>query len=388
MNSNRTLKRLEQMQRRKDSLFETDSLKLNKNLFESENNITKQIFLSIKNLSGNILDKHFYSTSDNHNYNLLSFDKLNDNEIKEEESEKNNDDKISELDFDINYDNVNNGINNKIINNEEIENDDVEVNISDLDCEIDCENNNNEETEIDTSSNEYAKNFLCSNSKSFIPFNNNLIARAAAQKEKNTPSYIFALCPELFNKDKNLNNKDIISENYAVKDAIKEENENEIIKPIKIINQCQNKNQSIDLSDFFSCPNIRLCKRKKGKKSNSEFFFNSNDLRYFLHNSKIENSHFKTLSNISKISNNSNAHLKLLSFSSKGYHSRQISLMNPIVEYRNRDKKKGITSKYYHKFRKKLGLISNSNSNLSSVSSVIHHMKSKTSYFSPLVKIA
>ena len=62
--------------------------------------------------------------------------------------------------------------------------------------------------------------------------------------------------------------------------------------------------------------------------------------------------------------------------------------MNPIVEYRNRDKKKGITSKYYHKFRKKLGLISNSNSNLSSVSSVIHHMKSKTSYFSPLVKIA
>jgi hypothetical protein len=144
MNSNRTLKRLEQMQRRKDSLFETDSLKLNKNLFESENNITKQIFLSIKNLSGNILDKHFYSTSDNHNYNLLSFDKLNDNEIKEEESEKNNDDKISELDFDINYDNVNNGINNKIINNEEIENDDVEVNISDLDCEIDCENNNNE----------------------------------------------------------------------------------------------------------------------------------------------------------------------------------------------------------------------------------------------------
>ena len=375
MNSNRTLKRLEQMQRRKDSLFETDSLKLNKNLFESENNISKQIFLSIKNLSGNILDKHFYSTSDNH-------------KIKEEESEKNNDDKISELDFDINYDNVNNGINNKIINNEEIENDDVEVNISDLDCEIDCENNNNEETEIDTSSNEYAKHFLCSNSKSFIPFNNNLIARAAAQKEKNTPSYIFALCPELFNKDKNLNNKDIISENYAVKDAIKEENENEIIKPIKIINQCQNKNQSIDLSDFFSCPNIRLCKRKKGKKSNSEFFFNSNDLRYFLHNSKIENSHFKTLSNISKISNNSNAHLKLLSFSSKGYHSRQISLMNPIVEYRNRDKKKGITSKYYHKFRKKLGLISNSNSNLSSVSSVIHHMKSKTSYFSPLVKIA
>ena len=43
---------------------------------------------------------------------------------------------------------------------------------------------------------------------------------------------------------------------------------NEIIQPIKIYNQCQNKNLSIDLLDFFSCSNIRLFQRKKNKKIN------------------------------------------------------------------------------------------------------------------------
>ncbi len=50
-------------------------------------------------------------------------------------------------------------------------------------------------------------------------------------------------------------------QNYADKDAIKKKNE--IIKPIKIYNRCQNKNLSIDLLDFFFCSNIRLFKRTK-----------------------------------------------------------------------------------------------------------------------------
>ena len=286
MNSDRTLKRLAQMQKRKESLNEMNPMNIENNNNILDNSINKKS-LDLKNLSGNILDKNIYSSSENQiELNLLSFDIENDNEIKEEESVKNNgDENISELDF-----NINNSINfeneNSTNNNYNNENE-VEVNISNLDCEIDGENNNNE-IEINYSSNEFAKNFLNSNSKSFISFNNNLVFKAAVQKEKNTPSYIFALCPELLNNK----NKEIISENYAVKDTIKEENENEISnqKSIKSNYQLNNNsdnmfernnnnnnlnnsfiqnNLSIDLSDLLINSNKTLLKRKTHNKSNN-----------------------------------------------------------------------------------------------------------------------
>ena len=401
MNSDRTLKRLAQMQKRKESLNEMNPMNIENNNNILDNSLNKKS-LDLKNLSGNILDKNIYSSSENQmELNLLSFDIENDNEIKEEESEKNNgDENISELDF-----NINNSINfeneNSTNNNNNNENE-VEVNISNLDCEIDGENNNNE-IEINYSSNEFAKNFLNSNSKSFISFNNNLVFKAAVQKEKNTPSYIFALCPELLNNK----NKEIISENYAVKDTIKEENENEISnqKSIKSNYQFNNNsdnmfernnnnnnlnnsfiqnNLSIDLSDLLINSNKTLLKRKTHNKSNS-FYSDFNSYSNFEKNMNNNNKdiiiHNKTLSNNFKISNR---RLKLLSMSSKGFHSRQISLMNPIVEFKYKGKKKEITSKYYHKFRMKL-----SNSNFG-YDNFIHHMKSKTSFFSPsenLIKI-
>ena len=212
MNSDRNHKRIEQMQRKKESLYENGSQNIeNNNNMDLEKNLKKEE--DIINISSNILD-----SKSQINFSLLSFDKEYDDEIKEEESKKNNDEtNINELEY-----NINNPISFENENNEN----DVEVNISNLDCEIDCENNNISEIEINPSSNEYAKKYLSSNTKSFISFNNNLISRVTIQNKKNTPSYIYALCPDLLNN--NINNKEIISKNYAVNDIIKEENESDL----------------------------------------------------------------------------------------------------------------------------------------------------------------
>ena len=211
MNSDRNHKRIEQMQRKKESLYENDSQNIeNNNNMDLEKNLKKEE--DIINISSNILD-----SKSQINFSLLSFDKEYDDEIKEEESKKNNDEtNINELEY-----NINNPISFENENNEN----DVEVNISNLDCEIDCENNISE-IEINPSSNEYAKKYLSSNTKSFISFNNNLISRVTIQNKKNTPSYIYALCPDLLNN--NINNKEIISKNYAVNDIIKEESESDL----------------------------------------------------------------------------------------------------------------------------------------------------------------
>ena len=211
MSTDRNQKRIEQMQRKKESLFDNSSQNLEKKKMDIENNLKKEE--DIINTSSNILD-----SKSQINFSLLSFDKEYDDEIIEEESKKNNEVNINELEF-----NINNPINFENENNEN----EVEVNISNLDYELDYENNNNiNEIEINPSSNEYAKKYLSSNTKSFISFNNNLISRVTIQNKKNTPSYIYALCPDLLNN--NINNKEIISKNYAVNDIIKEENESDL----------------------------------------------------------------------------------------------------------------------------------------------------------------
>ena len=74
MNSDRTLKRLAQMQKRKESLNEMYPMNIENNNNILDNSINKKS-LDLKNLSGNILDKNIYSSSENQiELNLLSFD--------------------------------------------------------------------------------------------------------------------------------------------------------------------------------------------------------------------------------------------------------------------------------------------------------------------------
>ena len=118
--------------------------------------------------------------------------------IKSDENEKNN----SVI---INEDNNKNENNNNIYdNNNNNEEENVELNISNLEIDINQINNDSNyiqnEDELAMSgenSNEFAKKYLTSKSKSFIKFNNNLTARVAAHNLKNSPSYMLALCPEL-----------------------------------------------------------------------------------------------------------------------------------------------------------------------------------------------
>ena len=82
MNSDRNHKRIEQMQRKKESLYENDSQNIeNNNNMDLEKNLKKEE--DIINISSNILD-----SKSQINFSLLSFDKEYDDEIKEEESKK------------------------------------------------------------------------------------------------------------------------------------------------------------------------------------------------------------------------------------------------------------------------------------------------------------
>lgn len=123
--------------------------------------------------------------------------------------------------------------NNNIDNKEE----NVELNISNLDIDLiqdntdnnDGDGENEEEILIEkVTSNEFAKKYLSSKSKSFIQFNNNLASRVAANSLRNSPSYMMALCPELL---EGINRKRLIKDNYAVADAISEEGESENVSP-------------------------------------------------------------------------------------------------------------------------------------------------------------
>ena len=94
-------------------------------------------------------------------------------------------------------------------NNKEEEEENVKLNISNLDIDI---------KQIDEDSDE--KNQTNTQTNSFIQLNNNLSLKLAVEKTQYAPSYVLALYPKIFLKKKI---KDLIKQNYAVKEPIFEE---------------------------------------------------------------------------------------------------------------------------------------------------------------------
>ena len=205
--------------------------------------------------------------------NIFNFDNLinndKDNSYKDDNIDNiDNDNSLIINETDENNININNDEENKEINNEEDSN--VELNISNLEIdinEINEETNNLNEDELTLSkptSNEFAKKYLSSKSKSFIKFNNNLTARAAANNLKNSMSYMLALCPELIG---GIDKKNLIKENYAATDVISEDIEAENFTPRQSekINEIsieeKNKN-SINTNNYLSNKTLRNQKRK------------------------------------------------------------------------------------------------------------------------------
>ena len=178
------------------------------------------------NNQGNFFNNFYFCNIDNDDSN----DNLNKNEksieIKNEENAQNTGVIINE-----DHNENNNTFDNKDNNEEE----NVELNISNLEIDINEINNDNNYIQNEdqlvisgSHSNEFAKKYLSSKSKSFIKFSNNLTARVAARNLKNSPSYILALCPELLER---FDKKNIIRDNYAVTDAISEEMESDTFTP-------------------------------------------------------------------------------------------------------------------------------------------------------------
>ena len=167
-------------------------------------------------------------------FNNFNFNNIinEENNSKEENIDNDNDNSviINETDQENNV-NSNNEEDNKDINKEDSN---IEINISNLDIDINDineeENTQNEEeiTMSGPNSNEFAKKYLSSKSKSFIKFNNNLTARVAADSLKNSLSYMLALCPELIG---GVDKKNLIKENYAATDVISEDIEAENFTP-------------------------------------------------------------------------------------------------------------------------------------------------------------
>lgn len=183
MNTERNRKRMSQMQKRKAVLNETDSPPL-VNTAQTTPPIVEELTTPFN--QGAILQEINYINSNTHN-------------IKEEKENNN-------------YD--------------------IELNVSNLDCSVEIHDDNDNKENISGNSKQinpnssinFIKQGLGSSSKSFIHLNNNLIAKAAANNEKCTSSYMLALCPELFsNTSKIYYGSQGNRTNYDVDDIIKEE---------------------------------------------------------------------------------------------------------------------------------------------------------------------
>ena len=303
-NTDRKKRRIEQIQKRQKYLNETDSLKAEKSTFNStqtptkidELNFTLQSFLK-KNQK---LNYNFNLENNNINNNILSLNLFNENE-------KENEDNCFE---------------------------EKEINISDINCNIN-DLNNEESIKFNNiinniSSSEYAKKFCSSKIKSFIQFNNNLIAKNKIKKS--SPSYLLALFPEI------LKNKKISSSNYTVNDIIKEENEIENLtkenneKSIKLINQNLNtENKNFEKKIFHKKSKSGNCIQKLlNVKIESLLNFNKNNQ---VKNNNLLNHvlcNFKTISPFYK---------KIYFSPFKNYYSNKTPRKQPISNYKNKTNK-------------------------------------------------
>jgi hypothetical protein len=193
MNTERTRKRYDQMQKRKAFL---NNINYNNN---NENNSNNKL---TQDNSTQFVQTAQTTPSPLNDVNKLSNCNQHNEKNEPEQMQSNNNDEIND---------------NK---------ENVELNISNLDNSVEIHedvddttmnNNNNNGVDLKQIISKYH-----AKSKSFIQLNNNLVARAAVDNKKNTQSYMMALCPELFNNSINR-----ISVNYDVEldDIIKEENE-------------------------------------------------------------------------------------------------------------------------------------------------------------------
>ena len=247
-------------------------------LGELDENIEKNIYNSRKHYSltnPNILpcipfsnpfsNKKHNNINNNSNVNVTENNEKN--EITKNPQNNNNKNKKEVLENNFFNDNLkinsnifdSNSKNNKVEN--EPEEEDVKLNISNL--EIDIDQMNDEVDEDNSPKNEIQIKSIHKNYKSFIQFNNNLSFKLAVEKSKNTPSYILALCPNLF---KGLNKKKIIKENYAVNDAISEEMDSDTLTP----KNSKNKNSFDEKNTKYSTKEKNSDRNKKPQDFESE----------------------------------------------------------------------------------------------------------------------
>ena len=188
------------------------------NIEQNKNNAVKKYSLTNQNILPCIPFSNPFSNKNKFSNNI------NANEINENLKENKNNKKIEK---EIIENNTFNGDENKDKDEDE---EDVKLNISNLDIDVDQMNDeigeeSNSRNELPLQLNNINNHY---NFKSFIQFNNNLSIKLAAEKSKNTPSYLLALCPKLY---MGYNKKNKIIENYAVNDAISEEMESDTLTP-------------------------------------------------------------------------------------------------------------------------------------------------------------
>ena len=330
---------IELIQKKSKSIFQNDSIEgdvftkiingdmdENPNIFSAsnDNNEIEEINIEKDDIDfqqENIMNNFNFSNIINNNDN----NDIIDNGSKDENIENNNSIIINETDEEK----------KDLLNNEDDSNN-VELNISNLEIDIDeinSESNIQNEDDLVTSgqnSNEFAKKYLSSKSKSFIKFSNNLTARVAANNTKNSMSYMLALCPDLLG---GVDKKNLIKENYAVTDAISEDIEAENFTPrqsekfeeINIRNTIGEKNinnETINTNNYLSNKTLRNKEIKHG--INVPKKENKSPKTHYKNRSKIFKNTLKNISDVDNeinINNNSKENKKLIYSDNNKYNS-------------------------------------------------------------------
>ena len=224
----------------------------------------------------------------------------------------------------------------------EPEEEDVKLNISNL--EIDIEQMNEETNKESKQKNEIPVKNIQKNYKSFIQFNNNLSFKLAVEKSKNTPSYILALCPNLF---RGINKKKIIKENYAVNDAISEEMDSDTLTP----KNSKNKNSFDEKNTKYSTKEKNSDRNKKPQEFESED--GSYDDKKNLYNNSNSERKYKGIQN-----NNSNSIINIYKNVGSIKKSKNSEYEKIIINNENNfdDNTKTIVIKKREKKKKRLNI--------------------------------